>query len=191
MGCQMLYPEISNIKKSNKIIKSLMVVSVLVSIILLILNAFIKPQLHWSFLFIVGIVYIWVTTIYSIKKNVNIASHVMLQMLCVSILIVLVDVIIGYKGWSLIIGIPIIVIVANLTMLILTIISHKKYVKYVIYQAIIFIFTIALLFGILIGIIKINILYIIAFGIGIISMIMSFSLCGKQIIEELNKRLHI
>ncbi len=187
----MLYPEISNIKKSNRILKILMLVSVAISVILLIINAFIKPDLHWSLLFIVGIIYIWITTIYSIKKNVNIASHVMLQMLCVSILIILIDMIIGYKGWSLIIGIPIIAIIANLTMLILTIISRKKYVKYVIYQAIIFLFTLGLLVLILVGVIKINTLYIIAFGISIMSMIMSFSLCGKQIIDELNKRLHV
>lgn len=187
----MLYPEISNIKKSNRILKILMLVSVAISVILLIINAFIKPDLHWSLLFIVGIIYIWITTIYSIKKNVNIASHVMLQMLCVSILIILIDMIIGYKGWSLIIGIPIIAIIANLTMLILTIISRKKYVKYVIYQSIIFLFTLGLLVLILVGVIKINTLYIIAFGISIMSMIMSFSLCGKQIIDELNKRLHV
>ena len=187
----MLYPEISNIKKSNRILKILMLVSVAISVILLIINAFIKPDLHWSLLFIVGIIYIWITTIYSIKKNVNIASHVMLQMLCVSILIILIDMIIGYKGWSLIIGIPIIAIIANLTMLILTIISHKKYIRYAIYQLIILLISVIPVILITEEIVKNPVLGEIATGISILNLIITMALCAKDVKEAIIRKFHL
>lgn len=96
----MLYPKISNIKKSNQLIKALLIVSVIVSAVLLLIQVLIKSKFNWAVLSIAGIIYIWVTVIYSIKKNVNIAYQVMVQMLLVSVFMVAIDYIIGYKGWA-------------------------------------------------------------------------------------------
>ena len=78
---------------------------------------------------------------YSIKRNTNIAGHVLIQTLAISLLTAYIDYRIGFRGWSIEIAIPIIIIISNLTMLILTIVSYKRYIRYAIYQLIIVLFS--------------------------------------------------
>lgn len=68
------------------------------------------------------------------KKNINIAGHVLLQTIAISLLTVYIDFELQFKGWSINMVIPILVITSNIAMLILTIVSHKQFIKYVIYQ---------------------------------------------------------
>lgn len=102
----MLYPKLFNIKKNHFVIKLLMGISILIAIICFLINLLVDNRFYWSIISIFGIVYIWVTTMYSIKKNVNIASHVAVQMICTSILVVIIDLVIGFSGWSINFAIP-------------------------------------------------------------------------------------
>ncbi len=187
----MLYPNIVNIKKSHIAIKILLIISLLAIFVCVLVNELVTPQIKWSFLVTIGIVYAWVTSLYSIRKNVNIASHVFLQTIAVLILIFLIDEIIGYKGWSINIGMPIIIGVANITMLILTIVSRKKYFKYSIYQIMLSVLS-AIIIILLIAKAKYRILSVsITSGIAAITLILSVSLCGKDLKEKAARVFHI
>lgn len=186
-----LYPKIRNVKKDNIAIKIMIIVSVVVSIACLITNICTSRKYMWSFIVIVGIIYTWITVMYSIHRNVNIASNVMVQLIAISILTVCIDNIIGYDGWSVNLAIPIIIMVANTTMFILTISSFHKY-KYAVYQLIIFVLSIIPL-GILVfsdKLITNPIFTIISSSIALFTFVFSLILCGKSIIEELDRRLH-
>ena len=87
--------------------------------------------------------------------------------------------------------IAIVIIVANVTMLILTIISHKKYIKYAIYQFIIFLFSMLPLIWILTGMTKQIILPVIALGTAGFSFILCIILSGKDMKEELVRKFHL
>lgn len=188
----MLYPEILNIRKSNFLIRVMLIISILVSGLLVLSNLIFASKFPWSILCIIGIVYLWVTTIYSIQRNVNIAGHVMIQMIIISLLTLAIDIVIGYSGWSVKIAIPIIIIVANFTMLVLTIVSRKKYLKYALYEIIIFIFSMLPLILTLIKIIPNNsILSIIAVSVSLIVSILILILCGNDINQEIQRRFHI
>lgn len=187
----MLYPKIFNEKKSKKWIGVLLLLSILLSIVLCCINYLVHTRFHWSLLCVLGIIYIWAVTIYSMKKNVNIGYQVMVQMLLVSFLILGIDWVLGYKGWSVHIGLPIAQIVANFTMLILTITSRKKYFQYVIYQMMIFVFTILWIAFILLGWTYMSLLYLISLSISVITLLLSFILCRKEFMQEIRKRFHI
>lgn len=186
-----LYPKIRNVKKDNIAIKIMIVLSIIVAVTCLINNICTSRKYMWSFIVIIGIIYTWVTVMYSIHRNVNIASSVMVQLIAISILMICIDNIIGYDGWSINLAIPIIVMVANTTMFILTISSFHKY-KYAIYQLIIFVLSVIPL-GILLfydKIITMPIFTIISSSIAVFTFVFSLILCGKDIIEELDRRLH-
>lgn len=187
----MLYPNIVNIKKSHIAIKILLILSILAILVCVLVNEIITPQIKWSFLVILGIVYAWVTSLYSIRKNVNIASHVFLQTIAALILIFLIDEIIGYRGWSINIGMPIIIGAANITMLILTIVSRKKYFKYSIYQIMLSGLS-AIVIILLIMKAKYKVLSVsITSGIALLTLILSISLCGKDLKEKASRVFHI
>ena len=187
----MIYPQKINSKKGNKIVYSLIIGSIVIAVILFIINKLTTPQVHWAAIANCGILYTWLTVMYSIKKGTNIAGHVLIQTILVSIVLLYIDKSIGYNGWSVYIGIPITLIAANATMVILTIISHNKYIKYAIYQLMIVLISlmpIALAFK---NIIKMKLLMKIAVDISVISLVISIILCYKDIKEAIIRKLHM
>ena len=133
----------------------------------------------------------WIIVIYSIKKNTNIAGYVLLQTFAISLLTAYIDYKIGWKAWSINIAIPIMIIIANITMLVLTIISHKKYIKYAIYQLVIVIFSMLPVILISEHLIENKILSMIASGICFINFILCLVLCTKDIKEAVIRKFHI
>lgn len=89
-------------------------------------------------------------------------------------------------------ALPIIISVANITLLLLTIVSTKKYYQYALYQVMTFLISI-LPFVLLCttNLIKLEIFTILATFIATVTLIFNISLCGKNIKEELIRRLHL
>ena len=186
----MIYPQKINAKKSDLILKIAITTSITLGIILIIINKFTTPNIHWAGICNAGIIYTWITVIYSIKKNINIAGHVLLQTIIVSLLTVYLDYKTGLTGWASNIAIPIIIIVANATMFILTIVSHKKYIRYAIYQLIIFLFSMIPIILLSENIIQNKVLTIIVSGISIINFLFSLILCANDVKEEIIRKFH-
>lgn len=186
----MIYPKKINASKGEIITKIMLAISIIVAIVLTVINKLTTPNIPWAALANSGIIYIWIITIYSIHRNINIAGHVVLQTIAISLLTVFIDYKIGFRGWSLSLAIPIILIIANLAMLILTIVSHKKYLRYAIYQLFILIFSI--LPAILIGerIVKEPIMGIIATGISLLNLFITIILSAKDLKEAVKRKFH-
>ena len=133
----MLYPKITNIKRSREIITILKVMSVFLCLMLITINYTFSKNLNWSIIVIISIVYLWYSIIYALDKSVNLASYILFQMTVISILLFVIDYLFGFKQWSLSIGIPIVIMVSIITML-----KYKKYVKYALYEILILLFSI-------------------------------------------------
>lgn len=187
----MIYPQKIKAKKSDKIIKILIGVSVGVALLLWMINHLTTPKIPWAALTNIGILYSWITVIYSIKKNINIAGHVLLQTIAISILTVYIDYKLGFKGWSVNIAIPIMIIVANITMLVLTIVSYKKYIKYAIYQLMIVLFSMLPVVLITEHIIQDKTLSAIASGVSILNFVICLVLCAKEVKEAIIRKFHM
>ena len=187
----MLYPQKINAKNMDLIIKISIIISVFLGIFLVFLNRMTTPNIHWAGLCNAGIIYIWVTVLYSINKNINIAGHVLIQTIAISLLTVYIDYKTGFKAWSVNLSIPIIIIIANITMLILTIISHKKYIKYAVYQLLIVIVSTIPIFLVYENLVQDKTLSIIATTISGVNLILSLSLSAKDIKEVIVRKFHI
>ena len=155
------------------------------------MNKIIASTIPWAALVNAGIIYVWITVIYSIKKNINIAGHVVLQTFAISLLTAYIDYKIGWRAWSINIAIPIMIMVANITMLVLTIVSHKKYIRYAICQLIIVIFSMLPVILISEHLIENKILSMIASGICFINFILCLVLCSKDIKEAIIRKFHV
>ncbi len=187
----MIYPKKINANKSEGIIITLLILSVLTAILLTIINKLTTPNIAWAAIANSGIIYIWVVVWYSVKKNINIAGHVLIQSIAIALLTIFIDYKIGYIGWSLRMAIPIIIIVANSTMLILTIISYKKYLKYAVYQLIILIFSILPQVAISEQIMKNSVLGAVSIGISAINLLITMLLSFKDIKEIVIRKFHM
>ena len=188
-----LYPKVRNVKKENLAIKIMLIISIIVVAICVIVNLCTSVKYLWCLIVLISVIYSWITVMYSINRNVNIASNVMIQTLAISILTICIDYILGYSGWAINLAIPIIIMAANVTIFVLTIVSVNRYFKYAIYQLIIFILSMIPLVILIFtkGIITVPIFTIIASGIALFTFIFSLILCGRSIVEELDRRLHM
>lgn len=193
MVCMTLYPKIINVKSGHLAIKIMAIISLIIAGVCMILNACTSTRFLWSLIVIAGIVYTWVTVTYSIRRNINIASSVMIQLIAISILTLCIDYILGYSSWAINLAIPIIICVANVTIFILTLVSVHRYLKYAVYQLIIFVLSMIplIIFFAFPGVITTPIFMIISSSIALFTFVCSLILCGRSIMEELDRRLHM
>ena len=167
-------------KKGEKVLKILLAVSVVLGIILVVINKLTTPTIYWAGLANCGIIYTWITVLYSIKKSTNVAGHVLLQTIISLQAILYIDYRIGFRGWSINIAIPIALMIANATMLILTIVTRKNYIKYAIYQLVIVCISI-IQFIIAMNInVEFKILNIVSVGISLLNFVISLILSYKE-----------
>ena len=187
----MIYPKKLSSKKSDMILKICMLASVLIAILLVVINRLTTSGIPWAALSNAGILYIWITVMYAINKNINIAGHVLLQTIAISILVVYIDYNLKFRGWSVNIAIPILIIIANITMFVLTIVSHKKYIKYAIYQLLIVIFSILPVVFIHENLIHDKTLSIVAVAVSVMNLIVTLALCAKDVKEAVIRKFHL
>ena len=64
----MIYPQKLSSKKGEKVLKIFLYVSIVLGIVLVIINKLTTPGIHWAALANCGIIYTWITTLYSIKR---------------------------------------------------------------------------------------------------------------------------
>ena len=98
-----------------------------------------------------------------------------------------------YTSWAINLAIPIIICVANVTIFILTLVSVHRYLKYAVYQLIIFVLSMIplIIFFAFPGVITTPIFMIISSSIALFTFVCSLILCGRSIMEELDRRLHM
>ena len=89
------------------------------------------------------------------------------------------------------ISIPIIIMIANVTMLVLTIVSHRKYVRYAIYQLIICIYSLIPIYFIQEELIDNYILSYVAIGISIVNFILTIILSARDVKEAVIRKFHM
>ena len=114
-----------------------------------------------------------------------------MQIIAISILTVYIDNKLGYRGWSINLAIPILIIISNITMLVLTIVNYNKFIKYAIYQLIIVLFSMLPIILVKENIVQNKTLSIVASAISILNLVISLVLCIKDIKEAIIRKFHI
>ena len=187
----MIYPQKLNSKKSNELVNILIISSIMIGVVLFIINKITSPTIPWSAIANAGLIYVWITVLYSIRRNINLAGHVLLQIIAMSLVILYIDKRLNFYGWSIYIGIPIILMAANITMLVLAIVGHKNYFRYVIYQLIIVFLSIIQLVPVLTGTIEFWVLNIISIGVSLLNFLISLILSYKDFYKIIVCKFHM
>ena len=187
----MLYPQKINARKTDLIIKIAIIISIFVGIGLVAINRFTTPNIRWAGYCNAGIIYVWITVIYALNKNINIASHLFIQMLALSALCVYIDFRLGFEAWSINLAIPIIVIIINIIMLILSIVSYNNFIRYAFFQLLIVIASMIPLFLVYENLVNDKTLSIVATSISEVNLLFSLIFHNKDIKEELIRKFHM
>lgn len=187
-----VFPRIPTIyQEFNLFIRILILISVVAVVASFAVNMIFTKEARWSLLVAAGVLCMWISLFFIIRKKNNIAKTILWQVGVISILSFIWDVSMGFIGWSIDYVIPSVCVLAMIVMAIgakILKIGVRDLIVYLLIDAIFgFVPIIFLLFGWL----NVNFPSIICVAASIISLSALILFEGDNIKNELKKRMHI
>ena len=186
-----IYPVIPPAYERHLAIRILVFISIVASVISFFIYNLFPTSVNWPVLVVLGIISTWLSITYALRKRSNITKTIMWQVFIMSLLSIIWDWKIGWRGWSLDYAIPFMCIAAIIVMYVTAKVMRLGVGHYIAY------FLLGGLFGIIPGLfILLNLVNVdypsiisVAVSIIFISAIVIFQ--GENILSELQKRMHI
>ena len=186
------YPDIIKKRKWIKFTIRLSVfLSIITEIILVLINYATYNGTPWSIVTGAIFVYICFTIIYSAQRYVSHRSKLAGQVLAAIPLILIIDYVYGGNGWSINFGIPIMVLVLDLVVFILSMVNFKKCQVYLMVQLVGILISFVCSIFVLLGDFKVKMLSVIATIASIIIFMIIIFFGEKRSTSELAKRFRI
>ena len=177
--------------KHSFLFRLLQLFSTAVVIIAFIINWMLPQRGFWSLFVIAGVACVWLSLAVAIRKRHNILKNLSYQVTIISVLSVFWDLLTGWHGWSVDFVIPIAFVSAMSITAVLAHILKMPTETYIIYSFLL------ILYGIIPAIFVLSGLSMIVFPsvICVAGSLFSFAALlifeGKNMIEELKRRLHL
>lgn len=148
--------------------------------------------MHVSLLVSGGILSMWLASAIAFFKRHNLMKNAMWQLLIVTIACILWDVATGWKGWSVEFVLPIVGMVIQISMIIISRIYYRMAKDYMIYFIMAAGYSIILpLIFLLTGMLETVIFSVICIGASVIWLAALIIFKGKEFQEEMQKKFHI
>ena len=186
-----IFPRIPLVYKSNMVLRLMIFLSICIGVISYAVEAMFPVRFNWPMFVIAGILCIWISLTMVIRKRHNIPKTIIWQVAVTSILAVIWDWRIGWRGWSLDYVIPIACIVAMLVMYLTAKILRLGVREFIVYILLDAIFGILPIVFLLFHVVHVTYPSILSITCSILSLSAVILFEGENIREELNKRMHI
>lgn len=135
------YPNLSDrVAKYNFVLRLFVFLSLLGCGLSLLINLTVNPSFLWSLIVVAAVVYLWVTIPPLLRNGVNYAKRVVYMAIFSSALVVVLDLIVGYRGWSVSFVVPALLMTGLASIALLMIFSRTKWTQYVFYQILLGVF---------------------------------------------------
>jgi len=185
------YPDVDvNVHGYNFITRIFMFLSIVGGIAAVVTNYLAYDGVLWSVLAVASILYLWAGIAHSIRHHVNVASKILVQVLCASVLVVLVDLVLGYDGWSVNYLVPLLFGLANIAVLILLTINRLDWRNYLMYQLGIALLGFVPIILYLCGAVDRPLITMIATVISSLTLIGTMIFGERKVESELKRRFH-
>lgn len=187
-----IYPAFKiNEHKYHLISKLVIILSVVFSVSAMITNYLTYNGVAWSIVSIAAIIYTWILVIHSITNEANIAKKILEYTIFTSVLVILIDLMIGYTGWSVNYVIPEFIILSNIGILILMVVNRMSWHNYVLYQMILMFFSIILLVLYFLNIVGHPLFTLLAASFSLAIFISTLLFGDKSVKSELKRRFYL
>jgi hypothetical protein len=105
--------------------------SIVGGIAAIVVNYLTYDKVMWSILTTAVFLYYWSAIIHSIRHHVNVASQILVQAVCASVLTVIVDYVLGFGKWSINYVVPSILMLAGTAVLIIILVNriHSRHIS--------------------------------------------------------------
>ncbi|NLK28788.1 MAG: hypothetical protein GX306_10665 [Clostridiales bacterium] len=187
-----VFPQIPTIyQEFNVFIRILLLISIAAVVISFAINIIFNKESRWSVIVAAGIVCMWISLFFIIRKKNNIPKTIVWQVCLISILSVLWDVSMGWYGWSIEYVIPSICVGAMIVMAVAAKILKIGVRELIVYLFMDGIFGFIPIIFILFGWVKVLFPSVICVAVSAINLSALILFEGDNMKAELNKRMHI
>lgn len=190
-GREDIFPEIPPAFERHLAIRILIFISFTAAVTSFTIRIIFPTNINWPLFVVFGLVSMWLGLIIVVRKRNHIPKVILWQAAAVSLLSVFWDWQIGWRGWSVSYLIPILYVAAELVMYITAKIIKLSIRDYIIYAMLDGLFGIIPAIFILFHWVKTPYPSIICVAISLIFLFAIFIFQGKNIREELNKKMHV
>lgn len=186
-----IYPEIPPSYERHLAIRIMVFISIVSIVSSFVIYNIFPSNINWPIYVVFGLLSMWLSLIVVVQKRHNITKNIMWQVTIVSVLSVLWDWKIGWKGWSLDYLIPIVCVSAMFVMYVTAKVMRLSIRDYIMYFLLDGLFGVIPILFILFN--WVNVLYpsIISVAASIIFLSAILIFQGENIKIELDKRMHI
>ena len=161
-------------------------------VISMMTDIIISPGVHWSVFVAAGCATMWLTMAVGYVKRFNLLQNAAWQLLLMSGICVLWDLGIGWRGWSVNIGIPDICLLIQVVMLIISRIRSLSPREYMIYYVMAAVYSMILPLILLVtGVIHYRTPSVICIGCSFLLLIGLILFKRKEFKEEMHKKFHV
>ncbi|MCM1289016.1 MAG: DUF6320 domain-containing protein [Clostridium sp.] len=187
-----MYPDVAPaIKKLNLFIKIFVFASFIIEGVLMIINSLTDPDIKWSLICGVALGYACFTVIYTLRRDKSHRKKLFMQTFFAMLMVYLIDVVLGYNGWSLDYAIPCIIMSVDGVIAILMFANIRHWQNYILLQIMMFLTSIFFVILAACGVIAHPLLTIIATGVSGVAFLSSVVFGDREAIRELTRRFRM
>lgn len=185
------YPDLAkNIARYNLIKRILMFVSLLGCGICLMVNLLVTPGFLWCLIVIASVIYCWLAIPPLLRRGTNFAARIVLNIALTSLLTIMLDIIIGYSGWSVSYVLPSLLSAGILATALMALINRTNWAQIVLYQVLVGIFGFIPLLLYVLGIASNLVMVIITAALALASLLVTLLFGDRSIKSEFKRRFH-
>ena len=191
-GGENCYPQIFTVYSQYRMFfKILIFATVVGGVASAAVNLLLPETGRWSLLVIVGILCFWVSMYFAVRQRKSLPKNITWQAFFVSLFSVIIDVLTGWHGWSLSYALPIIFVVAMVSMAVLAIVMSIPAGEYLICMILDIVFGFIPIIFYWLDMLNQNIPSVICISCSAICLAGVILFQWREISQELTKRFHL
>lgn len=171
--------------------KIMLLASIVIATVSVAMNILIPQRGAWSLFVLGGLGSVWASLITAINKRNNIPKNLVYQVMIISVITILWDLITGWRGWSITYVIPLVCVFAIISMAIISKVRNLHVEDYILYIIIDGLFGIIPVIFILMGLVKSLFPSLLCIVTSIISLSTILIFEEQKLRAEIKRRLHM
>lgn len=186
------YPDVkSNVKKLNFVVRLYSFLAIVTEVALIAINYLNYNGVWWSAITGISILYFYITLKYSIQQNNGYRSVIWVQVIGAVLLVIAVDNIVGYRGWSVNYVMPGAVLLLDMTIVILMLVNMTNWQSYLLMQICTVLVSVVCLIMWRFDVITRPILSVIAAAVSACLLLATVIFGDRKAKNELKRRFHV
>ncbi len=170
--------------------RAVLLFAIIASVVTVYINIFYAKEVPWSIICVLGSAYLTYSTNFILKTGKNYAFFVLFQVLLVSVIVYVIDLMFKNLGWSINYVIPFLIISGCIALSLLGMIKPVKYKEYLVYLLVLAILGLLPLIAVLCRWTKVAWTSLVCVFYSAATILGMILFTGKRVRAELKKKLH-